>query len=56
MSLFGYKIPVAGHDKRMRLLCPNNPPCSKSFGSKGAHKKHMREIHPTAEEKKKLNI
>ena len=58
MSLFGYRLHVAAHDKANRLPCPKKKEkgCTKTFGSKAAVSKHMREQHPTKEQAKKLNV
>ena len=53
MSILGYNLHKPAHQKNLRLNC-EDPDCKKTFGSKSAVKKHMREQHPTEEEKKAM--
>ena len=56
MSELGYKLHMQGHKEEERLEC-EEPKCKelkKTFGSKSALKKHMKEQHPTEEQKKAM--
>ena len=51
MSSLGYRLHMKGHNEDERLPCEDEN-CEKTFGSKSAVKKHMKEQHPTEEQKK----
>ena len=55
MSSLGYKLHMKGHNEDDRLPCEDED-CEKTFGSKSALKKHMKEQHPTEEQKKFMAI
>ena len=54
MSPLGYRLHIKGHNKDERVPCEEDEckKAKKTFGSKSALKKHMKEQHPTEEQKK----
>ena len=56
ISSLGYRLHMKGHNEEERLPCEDNEckKAKKTFGSKSALKKHMKEQHPTEEQKKAM--
>ena len=54
MSPLGYRLHMKGHNEDERLPCEEDEckKAKKTFGSESALKKHMKEQHPTEEQKK----
>ena len=53
MSVLGYKLHKGAHNDSLRLPCEDLT-CKKTFGSKSAVRKHMKEQHPTDKQKKAM--